>query len=466
MQRQFALPSPARPWTFVTTAIIYLLLLALSRPAVAQQSEMEARSIAMLDSVQCQLDTNRTYSIQYSSFLKQYVEVNPFVEAFTTVFFEDDYTNENPVIEVKVCWCSQYFNRGFEFCPAVFDSCHVDGVDGPITCFKDTEGGAFIRGFWFICVFWFMALTYAFTCTEQGTSAQAFVRRKLCWKCNQRNGTTEREMLLHDIETMIERDPSRATWLLRSAFLRERRRQEAREIRLASRRGETNEEGGSSRDSNNANANANDVDNTLIATGWHQKMELKVKKYDGSRSSSMVTEEAENVISDSSEASVAGPDAKIQAAIAEETEDNKSTIFSLASVLNSAVSMIGTTVTDDGNNDGEDVQCAICLCEVNIGDRIGDIPCGHIYCVECLKDWLKRKNHCPLCQRRGLATPQRSSVSVSSSGSGSTESDSQQDAAEEGRASSSIGSPARSSSSGSGGLIVSNFLPSRARQLR
>ena len=28
-----------------------------------------------------------------------------------------------------------------------------------------------------------------------------------------------------------------------------------------------------------------------------------------------------------------------------------------------------------------------------------------MYCIECLKDWIKRKNHCPLCLRGGLATP-------------------------------------------------------------
>ena len=458
---------------------------------MAQETDVEGLKLTtanlMLESVQCRLGTGRTLSIQYSPFLKQYVEINPFVEAFTDAFYADDYTNDNPIIDVKVCWCSQYFDRGVEFCPDEFDSCRVDGTEGPITCFLDTESGAFIRGFWFICVFWFMALIYAFGCTEQGNSAQAFLRRKvfLKLKCNgqSRGAVAEQEMLLHDIETMIEQDPNRATWLLRSAFLRERRRQQAREDRSnRRRRGETNEgeegEGAGQETSNDDNDISNIRVNSLISSGWQQTMELKVKKYNGKNA--MNKKKPDLVVtSDSSDASAAAPDSQSQIPD-DDTNDNKSTTFSLESAqqfLNTAVSMLGDTVVDlgDNNHDHEQqdiVQCAICLCDVNDGDRIGDIPCGHIYCVECLKDWLKRKNHCPLCQLGGIATPQRSSdpatANNSTTANSNTESDTQQNAAEEGRSSTSsdANSPFRSGSNrgGQGGLILSSFLPSRARR--
>lgn len=459
---------------------------------MAQETDAEGLKLTttnlMLESVQCRLDTGRTLSIQYSPFLKQYVEVNPFVEAFTDAFFADDYTNDNPIIDVKLCWCSQYFDRGVEFCPDEFDSCRVDGTEGPITCFLDTESGAFIRGFWFICIFWFMALIYAFGCTEQGTSAQAFLRRKVFLKLTcrgqPRGAGAEQEMLLNDIETMIEQDPNRATWLLRSAFLRERRRQQTREDRSNRRRGETNDrdegENAGEEPSNNGTNDGSIRVNSLITSGWQQSMELKVKKYNGKNANIKKVQDPV-VTSDSSDASAAPPDSQSQTAEDNEddTNDRKSTTFSLASAqqfLNTAVSMLGDTVADLGDNDDdydqEDlVQCAICLCDVNDGDRIGDIPCGHIYCVECLKDWLKRKNHCPLCQLGGIATPQRSSdpatASNSTTASSNTESDTQQNAAEEGRssASSDADSPATRSGlsrGGRGGLILSNFLPSRA----
>ena len=51
-----------------------------------------------------------------------------------------------------------------------------------------------------------------------------------------------------------------------------------------------------------------------------------------------------------------------------------------------------------------DYVCPVCLVEVEDGDRVGDLPCGHTYHVECLKAWLQRKNICPLCKKEGLAS--------------------------------------------------------------
>ena len=44
------------------------------------------------------------------------------------------------------------------------------------------------------------------------------------------------------------------------------------------------------------------------------------------------------------------------------------------------------------------IRCAICLVRLQDGDLIGDISCGHAL----RKDWLKRKNRCPLCQQTGI----------------------------------------------------------------
>lgn len=49
--------------------------------------------------------------------------------------------------------------------------------------------------------------------------------------------------------------------------------------------------------------------------------------------------------------------------------------------------------------------CSICLQEFEQGDRVGDLPCGHVFHANCLKTWIQRKNHCPLCQADNLALP-------------------------------------------------------------
>lgn len=55
-------------------------------------------------------------------------------------------------------------------------------------------------------------------------------------------------------------------------------------------------------------------------------------------------------------------------------------------------------------NEGEDDKvCTICLGSILDGDRVGLLPCGHDFHVQCLKIWLQRKNQCPLCQKQQVA---------------------------------------------------------------
>jgi hypothetical protein len=83
---------------------------------------------------------------------------------------------------------------------------------------------------------------------------------------------------------------------------------------------------------------------------------------------------------------------------------------------------------DNGNNDDDDddalssmstgARCVICLLRLADGDVIGDIPCGHLLHKACLKDWVRRKNKCPLCQHVGIATLSLERVPVTTTGGG------------------------------------------------
>lgn len=67
-------------------------------------------------------------------------------------------------------------------------------------------------------------------------------------------------------------------------------------------------------------------------------------------------------------------------------------------------STIRTTATPDrdlNDSDREDDDnrfCVICFGALEIGNRVGDLRCGHIFHVNCLKTWCQRRNACPLCQ--------------------------------------------------------------------
>ncbi|GKU94761.1 hypothetical protein SLEP1_g8207 [Rubroshorea leprosula] len=47
--------------------------------------------------------------------------------------------------------------------------------------------------------------------------------------------------------------------------------------------------------------------------------------------------------------------------------------------------------------------CSICQDEYAEGDLLGKLDCGHDYHFECIKQWLMRKNSCPMCRHRAVA---------------------------------------------------------------
>lgn len=55
------------------------------------------------------------------------------------------------------------------------------------------------------------------------------------------------------------------------------------------------------------------------------------------------------------------------------------------------------------NHEDDEIMCSICLASVEDGERIGALSCNHIFHSHCLKDWLRRRNVCPLCQAPNVA---------------------------------------------------------------
>jgi len=60
--------------------------------------------------------------------------------------------------------------------------------------------------------------------------------------------------------------------------------------------------------------------------------------------------------------------------------------------------------TPQSHIDYDDSQmCSICILPLEHGDRIADLDCNHYYHSDCLSEWIKTKNTCPLCQQEGIA---------------------------------------------------------------
>ncbi|CAN4105251.1 unnamed protein product [Withania somnifera] len=69
--------------------------------------------------------------------------------------------------------------------------------------------------------------------------------------------------------------------------------------------------------------------------------------------------------------------------------------------------MASETETLGADGDGDDIKCSICQEEYMIGDELGTLGCEHGYHMECIKQWFKLKNWCPIC--KAAATPSESS---------------------------------------------------------
>ncbi|KAL5559386.1 hypothetical protein UlMin_035597 [Ulmus minor] len=57
----------------------------------------------------------------------------------------------------------------------------------------------------------------------------------------------------------------------------------------------------------------------------------------------------------------------------------------------------------------EDVKCSICQEEYADGDEVGRLPCEHSYHVDCVQQWLRLKNWCPICKVSAAPSPSSSS---------------------------------------------------------
>jgi hypothetical protein len=55
-------------------------------------------------------------------------------------------------------------------------------------------------------------------------------------------------------------------------------------------------------------------------------------------------------------------------------------------------------VTQNDLLDEANRECCICFCDVNLGDKLTRLPCGHLYHRPCISEWLRKHCTCPVCR--------------------------------------------------------------------
>lgn len=55
-------------------------------------------------------------------------------------------------------------------------------------------------------------------------------------------------------------------------------------------------------------------------------------------------------------------------------------------------------VTKEDQLDATNSKCAVCLDDYKIGTRATRMLCGHLFCTNCIREWLRTANSCPVCR--------------------------------------------------------------------
>jgi hypothetical protein len=365
----------------------------------------EGQIPVVISHVQCSLSTSTAY-FEYNETAGVYVELadddpdgslnsgSRRLRPMKGIVAQTHYNNDT-IHHVKACWCTQFYDRPMEYCPMYFDTCEVRGQTGKVSCYSTTGATTFVRGFWPVAIFWFLALLYGVFFTEPGGSFRDYVRRTICLKCAD---SSSEELLRQDVDRLVEEQPERAVFLYRQALSR-KRRDSLREQHLAQRAGHLHTTSGGL-------PIALPVAVEAVVTGAHDP-ELGTVRTLG-----LKTKVFMNSSSDDAAQRPVGP-THIQRS--HEPHSAQGPTW-----LPSQFTREHVTLDEMDGELQQGVRCAICLDRLEQGDVVGDIPCKHVFHKDCLKDWLRKKNRCPLCQRSGVATPNFQSMPQVDNGAGAT----------------------------------------------
>eukprot|EP00746_Dinoflagellata_sp_MGD_P154601 gnl/MRDRNA2_/MRDRNA2_84921_c0_seq3.p1 gnl/MRDRNA2_/MRDRNA2_84921_c0~~gnl/MRDRNA2_/MRDRNA2_84921_c0_seq3.p1 ORF type:complete len:232 (+),score=36.04 gnl/MRDRNA2_/MRDRNA2_84921_c0_seq3:102-797(+) len=56
--------------------------------------------------------------------------------------------------------------------------------------------------------------------------------------------------------------------------------------------------------------------------------------------------------------------------------------------------------SQDKEAQSSEPTCCICLCDMSVGETCCKMPCNHVFHKECIDNWARRKNQCPLCMQK------------------------------------------------------------------
>jgi hypothetical protein len=302
----------------------------------------------------------------------------------------------------RECSCFDKENYEYVFCPFATNQCgqvidnHHDVGPYPelLMCYSEPLQKANSNTYKILSlltiVVWANFL-FAVMMTPKGRSCMSFIPARLPWLKDIWNPTVADYLLANHRDQAYRMIGSHVRFLRREIeldFERQQRREERRRLRAEARRG---------RDGNNAASGTNDVVDNV---GGHENnraaamIELVSGIGLGARRQNNRGQRPTSLVLHTKIYQKPAPAVFVESfATGDETHTGRDADH--ADQHDHA--------DHDDDEDDHAHECAICYTAFEDGDRVGSLPCDHVFHVECLKMWLKRQNVCPFCRKDHVA---------------------------------------------------------------
>lgn len=303
----------------------------------------------------CPLDTKIEY-VTYNNKTSA-LELSPSRE-------EGNSDSDVVVYPAKRCRCSNR-QTGISYCLATkgenICAIPLDASKYEPVCYEATTSAIFVRNVWPVVVLWFGAMAFYLISTDAGRGTLKFACSRVFRCQNLSNHRMVNEIVNREMD-----------------FHRQRQRERTRATNYALR---VAEEGGSNVVTYILKTKAYKSDPKSPANTEASTPDTSLKSLESFPSSDDERSSPNDEIDGE-------PLSYGEAALTTPTKDAEET----------AVGNVQQYADDD-----DEVTCSICMMEIEDGDRIGALECDHKFHVDCLKEWIKRRNVCPLCQSPDIA---------------------------------------------------------------